>query len=73
MTRFAFLTHSELSEMTGYKARSKQVGWLVENGYHFDVRSDGRPNVLVEQVHERQCKGASQGEKTKPNFAALES
>lgn len=42
--------------MTGYKSHAGQIRWLVENGYHFDVRSDGRPNVMMDQVRERQCK-----------------
>ncbi|KKL08779.1 hypothetical protein LCGC14_2572440, partial [marine sediment metagenome] len=33
-----------------------QATWLSDNGYSFDLRRDGRPNVLIEQVRERQCK-----------------
>lgn len=51
-----FLTSEQLQEMTGYIRHASQIQWLTQNGYHFDVRSDGRPNVLVEQVRERQCK-----------------
>lgn len=54
MTRL-FLSHAELVEMTNYKKPSKQAEWLAENGYKFDIRSDGRPNVLRQQVIERQC------------------
>ncbi len=53
-----FLTNEELQEMTGYKNHSIQVTWLTDNGYRFDVRCDGRPNVLWDQVRERQCKNA---------------
>lgn len=51
-----FMTNDQLKEMTGYRRHASQIEWLTTNGYHFDVRSDGRPNVLVEQVRERQCK-----------------
>ncbi len=67
------LNEKQLHDLSGYRQPKKQAQWLSENGYSFDVRSDGRPNVLVNQLHERQCKGASRGAKTEPNFAALES
>lgn len=50
-----FLSRNQLTEMTGYRNHSAQIRWLVDNGYSFDVRSDGRPNVLLDQVRERQC------------------
>lgn len=51
-----FLTVDELVELTGYTNHSPQCAWLVDNGYSFDVRCDGRPSVLRQQVIERQCK-----------------
>ncbi len=51
-----FLTSKQLVEMTGYKSHRGQAKWLAENGYKFDIRSDGRPNVLEQQVLERQCR-----------------
>ena len=51
-----FLTNDQLKEMTGYRRHSGQIEWLAKNGYRFDIRSDGRPNVLLDQVRERQCK-----------------
>ena len=52
-----FLTHEQLVEMTGFKIHSKQAEWLKSNGYTFDFRRDGRPNILVSHVEERQRKG----------------
>lgn len=67
-----FLNSKQLKEMTGYQRHSDQVRWLVQNGYHFDVRSDGRPNVLHQQIIERQCKSANEAEsKPVPDFSFL--
>lgn len=49
-----FLTSDELEDMTGYKNHAGQASWLADNNYQFDLRKDGRPNVLEEQVRERQ-------------------
>ena len=54
-----FLSQEQLVDMTGYRTKSAQVRWLLRNGYVFDIRSDGRPNVLLDQVRERQCKETS--------------
>lgn len=61
-----FCTSDELFDMTGYRQHDKQAEWLAANGYSFDLRgSDGRPNVLVDQVRERQL-GAKASGKSKP-------
>ena len=54
-----FLNRKQLRKMTGYRNHAAQAGWLSDNGYSFDLRRDGRPNVLIEQVRERQCKTAT--------------
>lgn len=56
LTMGIFLSQGELVEMTGYQQPARQIHWLVSNGYNFDIRSDHRPNVLWDQVRERQCK-----------------
>lgn len=67
-----FLTTEQLQEMTGYQTYSRMVVWLADNGYSFDVRSDGRPNVLLEQVRERQvARGKSGKSKPGPDFSWL--
>jgi hypothetical protein len=40
-----FLTPDDLQQLTGYKKPALQRRWLVENGYSFDVRADGKPIV----------------------------
>lgn len=51
-----FLNSQQLQDMTGYRHHASQVKWLVKYGYSFDIRRDGRPNVLIDQIKERQCK-----------------
>lgn len=71
MTQPSFLTPAELVDLTGYKRPASQRRWLVDNGYHFDVRGDGRPALLRAQVEQRQrVKG---GRTTGPDLAALDS
>ncbi len=65
-----FLTPAELAELTGRKRPSLQRAWLVQNGYKFDVRADGRPSLLRAAVEARQ--GARSAPRTSgPNWDAL--
>lgn len=67
-----FLTDDQLHDLTGYRQRPAQRDWLAANGYRFDVRRDGRPNVLVDQVRERQGIRSTAGSKPGPDFSWLE-
>lgn len=42
-----FLKRQEIIELTGYKYRNKQIRWLADHGYKFDVAADGSPKVLI--------------------------
>lgn len=66
-----FLTDAQLEEMTGYRTYTGQAKWLVENGYSFDRRRDGRPNVLIDQVRARQRCNTTES-KPGPDFSWLE-
>lgn len=66
-----FLTPEDIIALTGYKKPALQRRWLVDNGYSFDVRADGRPVVLLEQVMARQrVKTAERA--THPNWSEME-
>ena len=41
-----FLTPDELHQLTGYKGRTAQTKWLVENSWPFIVGGDGNPKLL---------------------------
>ena len=40
-----FLMPEEIQELTGRQKPTLQRKWLLDNGYSFDVRCDGRPVV----------------------------
>lgn len=65
-----FLTAKQLNELTGYCKYKKQADWLSQNNYKFDIRSDGRPNVLLQQLVERQCANPIES-KPVPNLSFL--
>lgn len=67
-----FLSKEELEQLTGYKKPSLQRRWLVNNGYGFDVRADGRAAVLKEQVHQQQSNGERKRRVSGPNLDALD-
>ena len=48
-----FLNKYQLQEMTGYKQHAAQIRWLADNGFHFKIRGDGRPNELIRHVEEK--------------------
>ncbi len=65
-----FLSSENLRELTGYKSGRKQAEWLVSNGYAFDLRADGRPNVLLAQLRQRQgCHTQAHTRRANPNFS----
>lgn len=39
------LTIAELIELTDYQAPAKQIQWLTEHGWKFDIGASGRPKV----------------------------
>lgn len=65
-----FLTPMELRELTGYQKPALQRRWLVEHGYRFDVRADGRAVVLTAAIEHKLAGRPSSG--TKPDWSALE-
>jgi hypothetical protein len=69
-----FLSANELQELTGYKKPALQQRWLLQNGYQFDVRGDGRPVVMEAQVRFRQFKdlGNLANAQDEPNLDALD-
>ena len=67
-----FLSREELTQLTGFKRRSPQINWLTQNGYTFDVRADGWPVVLIEQLQVRQVSQKRLHRATEPDLAALD-
>ena len=65
-----FLTPTELLELTGYKKPALQRRWLVEHGYRFDVRADGRAVVLTAAIEKKLAGRRTSG--PEPDWSALE-
>lgn len=66
------LSHEELSEITGYKTKSKQADWLTRNGWTFHLNRFNRPIVSLDYYKLRS--GASNSAAvltTEPNWQAL--
>jgi len=63
-------TYEDLCVLSGYRNKKRICEWLAVNNYDFDIRKDDMPNVLVKQIHDRQCK--SKPARNTPNWAALE-
>lgn len=66
-----FLTASDIEQLTGYRKPALQRRWLIEHGYRFDVRADGRPVVLVSQIEARQHGSNRVTSRVEPNWDAV--
>ena len=64
-----FLTPTELLDLTGYKKPALQRRWLVEHGYRFDVRADGRAVVLIAAIEQKLAGRATSG--AQPDWSAF--
>ena len=68
-----FLSQYELEALTDYKYACKQIEWLKERGYKYDVAANGRPKVLKMYVLDLfGWTSKSLRKKTYPNFKAVE-
>ena len=66
-----FLTNKQIKQLTGYQKPALQRQWLVDNGYSFDVRADGRP--VVSQAHYESRHGTISARRASvPDLAALD-
>ena len=48
-----FLTQEEIRELTGLAYNKRQVTWLAERGYKFEITVAGVPKVLRAHLEER--------------------
>ena len=65
-----FLSPRELHELTGYQKPALQRRWLVEHGYRFDVRADGRAVVLTAAIEQKLAGRRTSG--AGPDWSAVE-
>ena len=67
-----FLTREDLEALTGLKQPTRQIRWLLANGYHPDIRADGHPALLEDEVRNRQLASARTRRVTEPNLSVLD-
>ena len=66
-----FLTADQLRELTGYQKPALQRRWLIENGFAFEARCDGRP--VVSRLYYEGRQSALKGQRPSvPDLAALD-
>ena len=72
-----FLTETELSELTGYVYRSRQIDWLRRHNWKFEVNAQQKPKVARSYFDARLgvATGRQEIEHTssddRPNFKAI--
>ena len=67
-----FLTADQLRDLTGYKKPALQRRWLADNGFSFEVRSDGRPIVSRSYYENRQLGPQKRQRLVGPNLDGLD-
>lgn len=66
------LTPAEVADLTGTPQRRRQMGWLREHGFAWEVGADGRVKVLRAAVEARMMPSHGRTKaKTEPNLALL--
>jgi hypothetical protein len=66
------LSPVEVEELTGSPQRRRQMAWLREHGFAYEVGTDGKVKVLRAAVEARMMPShGRQKAKTEPNLAAL--
>jgi hypothetical protein len=65
-----FLTGKQLADLTDARSHRKQIEWLVQHGYRFEVSTHGRPKVLLSAVETRLGQTGPK-KRQEPNFEGL--
>ncbi|WP_448683883.1 DUF4224 domain-containing protein [Pseudomonas nicosulfuronedens] len=55
------LTEKEVANLTGFKARSRQIKWLQERNWQHELSGGGRPIVGREYLRQRLSGGKTKG------------
>jgi hypothetical protein len=66
-----FLTGKQLADLTDARSHRKQIEWLAQRGYRFELSSRGRPKVLLSAVESRLGQIGPTTRKQEPNFEGL--
>lgn len=66
-----FLTHDEIVTLTGLNTSGRQVDWLRNKGWRFELNATGRPIVARRYAEKMLGCGSEHEPARRPNFAAL--
>lgn len=66
-----FLSDPEVARLAGSPRRRRQIAWLADRGYPFEVNAAGRPVVLRSVVLARLGERATRPRSPSPDFGAL--
>jgi hypothetical protein len=66
-----FLTGDELETLTGFKSAGRQVNWLRDKGWRFEVNGNRRPVVARKYAENALGCGVPEEQGFRPNFGAL--
>lgn len=68
-----FLAADEVATLTGYRVSARQIDWLRNKGWRFEVNSNRRP-IIARRYAEKMLGCGTDDEQPKmlrPNFSAL--
>jgi hypothetical protein len=65
------ITDDELFELTGYKSAQKQVKWLLDRGWVYQLNRVGRPKVDREYYRSKMGNQTAEAVAVEPNWAAI--
>jgi hypothetical protein len=61
-----FLSPEDLANLTDTKRVARQIEWLTNRGYKFDISITGRPKVLVKELESRLLSNKKAPQKQRP-------
>lgn len=66
-----FLTDIELETLTGFKTPTRQVDWLRNKGWRFEVNGNRKPVIARKYAEKMLGCGVAEEAGYRPNFQAL--
>lgn len=67
-----FLTLEELSQLTGFKTPARQVEWLRNKGWRFEINGNRRAIVARKYAEKMLGCGTPEQQGYQPNFSAMQ-
>ena len=71
MENTLFLTPEEVEQLTGFRTPARQVAWLRDKGWRFEINGNRRAIVARKYAEKMLGCGMPEDSAYRPNFAAL--